>query len=68
MDKYIVSAEVDGIALNREVVASSEKEAMSMCKNHLKWVWPTKKIEMGEVVKKTNPEKKRLKGKWPHED
>ena len=68
MDKYIVSAEVDGVSFNREVRASSGKEAVIMCENHLKWLWPTKTIEMGDAVKKTSPEKRQLKGKWPHED
>tara|TARA_Y100001963_G_scaffold57108_1_gene79856 strand:+ start:4851 stop:5057 length:207 start_codon:yes stop_codon:yes gene_type:complete len=68
MDVYIVLATVDGIDFRRKVTASSEDEALAMCKNHLKWTYPTKNVEMGEVTRETNPAKKRLKGKWPHEN
>ena len=68
MDRYNVSARVDDIEFDKKVTASSKEEALEMCKNHLKWTYPTKSIEMGEATKETNTERKRLKGKWPNEN
>ena len=68
MDRYRVSAKVDNIEFNKKIMASSEEEAFSMCENHLKWLYPTKNIEMGVAVKDSNTNKKRLDGKWPDED
>ena len=63
MDRFNVSATVDDIELNKKVMASSEEEAVKMCENHLRWIYPTKKIEMGEVTKETSPERIRMRGK-----
>ena len=68
MDRYHVSATVDGVEFKKRIMASSEQEALAMCENHLRWIYPTKNIEMGEATKQTNPARKRLKGKWPDEN
>lgn len=68
MDRFNISVMVEGVELKRKVTASSEREAIIMCENHLKWIYPTKKIVIGEVIKETNKGVKKLKGKWPHED
>ena len=63
MDKFNVCAEVEGIKLNETFIASSEEEALKMYHSHLRWLYPTKEIKMGEVIKKTSPEKIRMRGK-----
>jgi len=63
MDKFKTFAEVEGIKLSETFLASSEEEALEMYENHLKWLYPVKEIKMGEVIKKSSPEKIRMRGK-----
>ena len=65
MDKYLIRATVDGSEHSELMMASSEREAVIMFKTHMKWIHPTKNIEIIETEKKTNTEIKRLNGNWP---